>query len=425
MKKDNILVFPAGTEISFEIFNALKDSKFITLFGGTSIDDHSLMVYERIIKNFPFVDDDNFIAYLNEVIKKYNIDYIYPAHDSVVVTLTENEDKILSKVISTDINTVNICRSKEKTYAYFEGEDFIPETYESEDLIDFPVFLKPKVGQGSQGARIIKSREELEIYYTESDILCEYLPGEEITVDCYTDTTGNLKVVSPRIRLRIRNGIAVKTKNIPVTDEIKSIAQRLNKKLIFKGAWFFQLKKDKKGNYKLLEVSPRIPGTMGLSRNKGINFPMLSIYANKGIECKIIENNYDIVLDRAFINRYKIDIDYSKVYVDLDDTLILNDKVNLTLITFLYQCVNKHKKIYLLTKHAKNIEETFNKHKISKDIFTAIYHINPEDKKYKYIDSSDSIFIDDSFAERLEVKEKLHINVFDVDMIESLLDWRR
>ena len=37
----------------------------------------------------------------------------------------------------------------------------------------------------------------------------------------------------------------------------------------------------------------------------------------------------------------------------------------------------------------------------------------------------DAIFIDDSFAERRRVKEACGIPVFDVDMVESLLDWRR
>lgn len=380
MKKDNVLIFPAGTEIAFEIFNALKYSKFVNLYGGTSIEDHSLMLYKNIIKGFPFVDDEDFITFINNVVHEYKIDFIYPAHDSVVVKLTENKDLIDAQIITTAEAAVNICRSKEKTYMYLADENFIPKIYNVNNKLDFPLFLKPKIGQGSKGARIIKSKQELDIYYSSNDILCEYLPGKEITVDCFTDLKGILKVISPRERLRIKNGIAVKTKNLILTDEIKYIANTLNKRLEFKGAWFFQLKGDADNRFKLLEVSPRIPGTMGLSRNKGINFPLLSIYANKGIDCVMIENSYDIVLDRAFINRYKIDIFYTKIYVDLDDTIIINDKINLMLIAFLYQCINKNKKIYLLTKHAKKVEETLARHRISLDLFDRIYHLRANEK---------------------------------------------
>lgn len=110
----NILVFPAGTEISHEIFNALKYSKFVKLFGGTSVRDHSEYMYNNIIEGFPFVTDDNFIFYLNEVIDKYSIDCVYPAHDSVCYILSKNKNDVHAQVIITDFHTTKICRSKKK-----------------------------------------------------------------------------------------------------------------------------------------------------------------------------------------------------------------------------------------------------------------------------------------------------------------------
>ena len=83
--KKKVLIFPAGTEIAFEIVNALKYSKFVELYGGTSADDHSEFVYKHLIKGFPYVNDNRFLDYLNNVIDKYEIDCIYPAHDSVSV----------------------------------------------------------------------------------------------------------------------------------------------------------------------------------------------------------------------------------------------------------------------------------------------------------------------------------------------------
>ena len=66
MKK--ILIFPAGTEIAFEILNALKYTKFLKIYGGTSISDHSEFVFENLIKDIPFVNEPDFISRLNEVI---------------------------------------------------------------------------------------------------------------------------------------------------------------------------------------------------------------------------------------------------------------------------------------------------------------------------------------------------------------------
>ena len=82
MEKKKLLIFPAGTEIAFEILNALKYSKFVEIYGGTSADDHSEFVYKRLIKGFPYIEDPGFLDFLNQVIRENGIDCVYPAHDS-------------------------------------------------------------------------------------------------------------------------------------------------------------------------------------------------------------------------------------------------------------------------------------------------------------------------------------------------------
>lgn len=111
---------------------------------------------------------------------------------------------------------------------------------------------------------------------------------------------------------------------------------------------------------------------MGLTRNLGINYPLLTIYNNLKIPIEIVENKYEIEVDRALFNRYVTNIYYENVYIDLDDTLILNGKVNTFLIMFLYQCVNNNKKIFLITKHKNKVNNTLSKYKISTEIFEEI-----------------------------------------------------
>lgn len=425
--KKRILIFPAGTEIAFEILNALKYSKFVEIYGGTSAADHAEFVYKNLIEGFPFVDEPEFLEYLNYTIDKYQIDCVYPAHDSVSVFFSNHANEIHAQVIIADEFTTNICRSKKKTYQYLSEFEFVPETYKALDSIsDYPVFVKPTVGQGSSGAKIIRSRAELQNAIAEDDnlVICEYLPGMEYTVDCFTDKDGQLLVSMVRDRERIRNGIAVRSKIIPLTDEVQKIADTINKKFTFKGAWFFQIKKNQEGAYKLLEISPRIPGTMGLSRNLGINFPLLTLFVFWGYDVSIIENQYDIMLDRAFYSAYLIDLEYKDIYLDFDDTLTLDEKVNPDVMRFVYQAVNKGKNIHLLSRHSTNLLTDLNKLHIDRGLFCEIRVISKEDEKYNYIHEKNAIFIDDSFAERKKVKDKLNVPVFDVDMIESLIDWR-
>lgn len=424
----NVLIFPAGSEIGFEIYNALKFSKMLKVYGGTSVKDHSQFVYKHLITGLPYLTDENFIEKLNIVLKENNIDFIYPAHDSVGLFLTEHLEEINATVVTSPLKTVDICRSKSKTYEYFSDCDFIPKTYESVDQItNYPVFVKPTVGQGSNGAVKCDTEKQLlnRLDLGDKVVICEYLEGMEYTIDCFTDKDGILRVASLRDRARTKTGIAVNSRNLPLDDDILRIAKEINSRLTFCGAWFFQMKLNANNQYRMLEISPRIPGTMGLSRNTGVNFPLLTIYTLLGYPVEIIKHDYNIEVDRAFINRYKIDQEYACVYLDLDDTLELKDKVNQWLMLYLYQCVNNNVEINLLTRHARDINETLAKHKISPELFSKIIHIKDDSPKSQYITRKDAIFIDDSFRERIDVKDKCKINVFDLDQIEALLDWKQ
>ena len=425
--KKKVLIFPAGTEIAFEIVNALKYSKFVELYGGTSIDDHSEFVYKNLIKGFPYINDDGFLECLNNVIDKYEIDCVYPAHDSVSVFLSDKRDKIHAQVIIADKETTNICRSKKATYEYLGEYSFVPRTYKHIDLIkSYPVFVKPTVGQGSNGAKKVNSRKELEEALNQDDnlVICEYLPGMEYTVDCFTDNKGKLLVNKFRNRERIRNGIAVRSSQCAIPQEICEISEILNSKFNFIGAWFYQVKQAFDGKYKLLEISPRIPGTMGLSRNTGINFPMLTLFTFWGYDVSVINNDYSITLDRAFYSAYKIGISFDYVYLDFDDTITIDGAVNPDVMKFIYQSVNNGKNIIILSKHKTDLIEDLKNLHVDIGLFKDIIVIDNNDEKYKYIKENNSIFIDDSFAERKKVHDNLRIPVFDVDMIESLIDWK-
>lgn len=422
----NILVFPAGTEIAFEIHDALKNSKFVRLFGATSVPCHAEFVFQTCVTGLPFVDDPALIPALNRVIDAYGIDYVYPAHDSALLRFSEERDALHAKVVASARETVGICRSKTRTYRFLSGAPYLPAFYGSPDEIPgYPVFIKPAVGQGSQGARIIRDRSHLEEALSEGQeyTICEYLPGEELTVDCFTDRHGSLLVVSPRSRERIRAGIAVRSRNLPLTEDLQSIAEDINRRLSFNGAWFFQVKKNAAGQFRLLEIAPRIAGTMGLTRNLGINMPLLTLYNFWGIDVSLIPNREDLLLDRAFISRFQTDLSYSSVYVDFDDTLIVRGKVNAFLMMFLYQAFNQGKRLCLLTRHSTDIFADLEKACIPASLFSEIIRLDEAGAKTDYI-APDSIFIDDSFSERKRVRDALGIPVFDLDMVESLIDWR-
>jgi hypothetical protein len=92
---------------------------------------------------------------------------------------------------------------------------------------------------------------------------------------------------------------------------------------------------------------------------------------------------------------------------------------------FIYNAKNNHKSIHLITKHEYNLDDTLEKVKIHKGLFDEIIHLKKTESKYDFIkDFAKSIFIDNSFSERLQVKNHLNIPVFDVDAIPTLINWK-
>lgn len=424
MQKRRILVFPCGTEVGLEINRSFKGNCHFELVGASSVDDHGKFVYKEYIGGLPFLKDPSLLDKLREIVKKYDIDMIFPAHDDAINLFSEAQGSLKAKVIASPFETCEICRSKRKTYNHLQGVIKVPQIFDSVPNV-FPVFAKPDKGQGSRGAMLINNIEDYQSYIRthEDYLICEFLPGKEYTVDCFTDRHGNLRIAKGRERRRVNNGISVNSRNVdfPIFYEM---AQKINGKLKLRGAWFFQVKIDTKGNFCLLEVASRIAGTMGLFRANGVNFAQLSAYDFSEHEIEIIESKNEVEIDRSLSACYSLAIQYSTIYVDFDDTIIQDGQVAGSVIGFLYDSIGIGKRVILLSRHSGDIKKSLTKYKLSPSLFDEIIILKTGEKKSSYIKDLNSIFIDDSFAERLEVSKAKGIPVFGLDSIEALRDFK-
>ncbi len=423
---DSIFVFPCGSDIGLEIARAFEGIKHVELIGGSSIVDHGKFVFKKHIENIPGVDDPDFLKVISEIIADYKIDYIFPAHDEIVVALANTQHKLACKVIGSPSHTTLLCRSKAMTYKFFKKIISVPTVYKKEDLDDdilFPLFLKPDVGQESKGTHRVNNKSEA-IFYLEKDptlMILEYLPGEEYTVDCFSDTNGILKFSGARQCKQIPNGISVNTMVIE-NSEIQEISKKINDHIFFRGAWFFQVKRNRNNKLSLLEIAPHIADSMALYRMQGVNLPLLSYYCQKGIPAEILQNDIYVEMAHALGNRYMIDIKYDHVYIDFDDCIFLNGKINTLAIKYLFQCLNEGIRIYLLTRYSENIYDTLFDLRIEK-IFDKIIHIkNRKEKKSDYIHHQQAIFIGSSHLERRDIATTLSLPVFSVDSMECLVN---
>lgn len=422
MSKIRILVFPCGSEIGLEIHRSLRYSRHFELIGASSVSDNGEIVYENYIGNAPYLNDETFTDWICETVKDLKIDLIYPAMDQAILGIKKIENMFPARVISHPLPVSEICNSKSLTYEHLRGNSFVPNwTRDPSKITHFPIFAKPDVGYGSRGIKLIESSSDLTAYQekveTQNYVFCEFLPGDEFTVDCFTDRKGKLQFIGPRKRTRTLQGISARTVPVALTEEFQSVIEKLNSTMKFRGAWFCQLKRDAHGDLKLLEIAARFGGSSSLYRVKGVNFALLTIFDFLDHDITIVENNFEVLQERSLDIKFKYKLNFDYVYVDYDDCLVFENKLNYKLIGLLYKFKEQNKKIYLISRHAFDLIGAIQK-KFAPNFFDEIIHITDNSRKSQHIVKFPSIFIDDSNKERVDVSTAHGVPVFSPDSLD-------
>lgn len=422
-KKIRVLVFPCGSENAVEIHNALRYSVHVEIFGASSIEDHGVYVFKKYTGSLPKIQEKEFDEIFSELIKSLGIDVVFATHDTVHEYLSTRACTMGFYLVNGDPETAFIARRKSATYQKFAEFPWAPAVFENiGEIPEWPAIAKPDCGQGGQGVSLVRSAVEACHATAElSDIVwMEYLPGRELTVDCFTDKNNKLVWVGPRTRERVKAGISMRSEFIDSDPSITEIASEINNRLNFRGPWFFQIKQDKSFQWKLLEISCRVAGTMVAHRAKGVNLPLMSVQDFLGRSLIALPNKKIRLIERRIATRAEIEIDYENVYIDLDETLIIEGKAVPLVISFVYQSIADGKKVKLISRHEGDILEALSAARISSEIFDEIIHITDGACKSQYV-AENSIFIDNHFPERLDVARNKGVPVFDLDALEFFI----
>lgn len=425
--KHKVLIFPAGSEIGMEIFHSLKYSHHVEVFGASGKNDHASLLYEAshyVEDEHLYVSAPDFVERLNAHLQRIGAEFIYPTHDTIACFLAEHQPQLAAKVVTSGAETNRIARYKSETYRTFAGFDFCPTVHAPPYTnLTFPVFLKPDDGQGGKGTFRADDAADLAFHLRKFPnlLVTEHLPGDELSVDCFTDFNGELLFVGPRTRERVQMGISFRSTAVAATDEILHIARTLNTTVSLDGAWFFQVKQDCSGRWKLLEFAPRQSSTMGLYRHSGVNFALLSLFNALKMPVQVLRNDYAVQLDRCLYNRFRADVPYRRVYIDFDETIVAGHHVYGRVMEYLYQCRNDGIEIVLITKHQFELAATLRACAISEHLFDRIVQLRDDQHKADFIEPDGAIFIDNYWHDRYAVKMRHGIPVFDVDAVECLL----
>lgn len=434
-EKRNVLIFSGATYPAIQICECLKFSPIFHVIMAASYPNHSEFICDDSVVDLPFVTDTEFVGRFQQLILDRKIEFVIPTDDTIALVLMKHQAELPAVIVCSPYETAKLCRYKSLTYQVLAEMPFTPRVYEKSELdaiADYPIFIKPDNSQGSRGAMLVNNRRDFDYVRSLDDmIICEYLPGEEFTVDCFTDRFGKLLFCNPRLRERLMNGITARGCNVPCTEEFSEVINDINEAIQFRGYWFAQLKRDCNGKLKLLELCTRFAGSFGISKARGVNLPLLALCDFAQMPTEVMANDYTVVCDKTYFERYRLEISFQRIYIDYDDTVTYNDgkAVNPYVIAFLYQCLAKGLVVCLLTRHeatfGERVDESMERLGISSHLFQKVFSLSWNEKKTDVMDTKEkSIFIDNSFTERKAVHDVMGIPVFDVSNLDCLFDWR-
>lgn len=255
----------------------------------------------------PRIDDPVYVETVLDICKKEKINAVTTFIDPEIEILAKNRDKFEAQgveVLAPYEETAKLCFDKYLMFQHLMKnniptvmtwgalEQFEKAFYAGE--VEFPVFVKPRTGSGSVGARKVYSYEILSEAMAEdpSLIIQEYMDCIDLDADVYIDTITH-EAVAAFSKKKIETRIGGASKTVSFKDEkLFDFISKIVKTLKFNGPvdmdFFYR-----DGQYYLSEVNPRFGGAYLHAYGAGVDF------------IKMIENNLNGIVNKPNFGDYE------------------------------------------------------------------------------------------------------------------------
>ncbi|GGA71552.1 carbamoyl phosphate synthase [Pseudoclavibacter endophyticus] len=225
---------------------------------------------------------EGFFDAVAAIVDADGVDVVVSTVDAELSSLAARRDELGAVLAAPSADALATCLDKWVLVRACAAHARVPES----TLLDadgiareraFPVIVKPRRGSGSRGVRLVESRAALEREAPDDDQLVqEYLPGDEYSVDVFMDAAGNAIAAVPRLRARVDSGVAVAGRTVR-DDELERTAAACARAAGIVGVANVQLRYDVAGVPALLEINPRFSGAMPLTVASGVDMPSLAV----------------------------------------------------------------------------------------------------------------------------------------------------
>lgn len=283
--------------------DAMEECDRIFAANSTILNPAFLEADESIVT--PKIYDSDYIPFLLRYCKEKKISALISLFDIDLLILAANKEKfaeIGTKVIVSDVDFVDICNDKWKTFMFLKSHCFnVPKTYLHlidvyKDLrrneLNFPLIVKPRWGMGSISVYQADNENELKIFYSkikkeiqtsylkyesannidESVIIQEKIIGQEYGLDVMNDLEGEYKNTSVKKKIAMRSGETDCAITVEDAD-LKIIGKKIANISHHIGNLDIDVFKDKEKKIYILEMNARFGGGYPFSHLAGVDLP--------------------------------------------------------------------------------------------------------------------------------------------------------
>ena len=316
----NVLMTGAGAPGAPGIIQCLKEADWINL----KVADSDEAAVGRLLNpdfiQIPKATAPDFIDSLLQICTTQNVQVILPLVTKELLPLAMAKEKFETagiKILVSPADAIIVANNKAACYQFLNQNGIaVPEfriANTTEEFIHAAFELghpqktfcfKPSHSNGSRGFRIVAdSIDEADMLFNQKPyntyitythalkilfskpfpqlLVSEYLPGEEYSVDCLA-YNGITKLVVPRLRKKMINGISTQG-TIIKAEEIENYCSQIIAAVGLHGNIGIQVKRNNEGLPLLLEINPRVQGTIVAALGAGVNLPLLAIKQELGM----------------------------------------------------------------------------------------------------------------------------------------------
>lgn len=290
----------------------------------------------------PSAANSEFIGAVLNIAKKYHVDVIQPlvtrelelfseklnmfAEFGINVCVSSFENLVIANDKGKLLNTLSDSGIAVPSFSIINETAEFREACKKVGYPEREICFKPTKSNGSRGFRIVSNRknrgellfnekpsstyityeEAQEIFFSMPKIpqllVMEYLPGDEYSVDLLVDN-GTVRYCIPRLRTAMNGGISTRC-TIKKNNEVICYCNAVAENLKLNGNIGIQVRYDCNNEVKILEINPRLQGSIVACAAAGANLPYYAIKQIMGESVPKVEINWDVEMVRYWKEVY-------------------------------------------------------------------------------------------------------------------------